>query len=165
MIKSIISWLLHHANRQGPDQYFYKVKHKILNSGGARHLGYDLQFIGGKKCYSCGGSGKFFKWDHYESCWNCHDGWYKRPRWNYLEKVEYGRYIFHQPFKSVHVIEKSNGTSTTFGFGARARCLQSFLNGHDPHCFIEGLASKPTFMSEMMSLRIIRACCLYRSSA
>lgn len=105
MIKFILSELLHRANREYVDDNFYKVKNKILKQYG-RHVDYDVQFIEGKKCYSCDGTGiyeKFYhnSW-HKEQCYNCDGGWYKRPVWNILAKVKFGKYTFHQPFQRAY---------------------------------------------------------------
>jgi hypothetical protein len=113
----VLSWLLHHANRLGRNEHFYKIKNQILSKYGT-HICYDVQFIEGKKCYSCKGTGLYPKYDHYtgwyhELCYNCYNGWYKRPTWNILAKVKFGNYEFHQPYKrvyekpdnSIHIIE------------------------------------------------------------
>lgn len=103
---SILSWLLHHANKL-PDKHFYVIKDKILGKYGT-HLGYDVQYIEGKKCFSCGGTGihVYCGWDgevyDEDYCWNCHNGWYKKPVWNVLSQVQFGNYVFHQPFKRVY---------------------------------------------------------------
>lgn len=95
----IISWLLHHANRKHKSPEFYVIKNRILKKYG-KHRCYDVQFIEGKKCYSCNGSGLFWVYyrGEYDTCWHCHNGWYKRPVWNVLSRVEFGKYSFHQPF-------------------------------------------------------------------
>jgi len=59
IIVSILSWLLHHANRNvnySNKKYFYIIKNKILTKFGM-HIKYDVQFIAGVRCYSCRGSG------------------------------------------------------------------------------------------------------------
>src|SRR5687767_8378355 len=56
MIKWILSHLLHHANRETKMDEFYRIKDKILTKYG-KVIGYDVQFIEGKKCKSCGGFG------------------------------------------------------------------------------------------------------------
>lgn len=101
---NILSWLLHHANRKHKSPEFYAIKTRILKKYGT-HRCYDVQFIEGKKCYSCTGTGMHSKYDVYlhkwyeEECWNCHSGWFKRPVWNILSKVEFGKYTFHQPYQ------------------------------------------------------------------
>lgn len=56
-----LSWLLHHANRDAKTDYFYSLKQQILYRYG-RNIGYDVQFIAGKKCNSCAGNGIFTKY-------------------------------------------------------------------------------------------------------
>lgn len=102
----ILSWLVHHANRLGKNEYFYKIKNKIVRKYGTL-IDYDVQFIEGKKCNSCNGTGLYSKHDHYngwykETCWNCYNGWYKRPVWVLLAKFSLGKYTFHQPFKRMY---------------------------------------------------------------
>ena len=102
----ILSWLLHHANREGRNEHFYKIKNRLLAKFG-NFIGYDIQFIEGKKCHSCHGSGMYYsyfygnEWD-YEHCYSCYGGWYKRPVWNILHRVKFGKYIFHQPKERVY---------------------------------------------------------------
>ena len=105
-----LSWLLHHANREGRNKHFYKIKNRILSNYGT-HICYDVQFIEGKKCFSCDGTGIYLKTSYQFGmlginecqCWDCYAGWYKRPVWNILEKVKFGKYYFHQPFKKSYV--------------------------------------------------------------
>ncbi len=104
---SILAWLLHHANRNGRDDHFYKIKNKLLAKYG-NITGFDVQFIEGKKCYTCGGTGIY---EYYNDdgevrgcdyCWHCYEGWYKRPTWNILYRIQFGKYTFHQPLKRVY---------------------------------------------------------------
>lgn len=105
----ILSWLVHHANMAGKDENFYKIKNMILKKYG-RLICYDVQFIEGSKCWSCNGTGryKYPKWDYsaksyyYEDCYVCYNGWYKRPTWNILARIKFGKYEFHQPFQRVY---------------------------------------------------------------
>jgi hypothetical protein len=103
----ILPWLLHHANRLGRNEHFYKIKNKILNRFGT-FITYDVQFIEGKKCHSCHGTGVHHYYDDegeiYDTdfCWRCHNGWYKRPTWNILKLVSFGKYKFHQPYQTVY---------------------------------------------------------------
>jgi len=108
MKKKILSWLLHNANRLGKNDDFYKIKNRILKNYGTP-FGFDVQFIEGKKCYSCDGEGNYFKYSwyekdggHFEQCYNCWGGWYKRPHWNVLQKIKFGKYVFHQPLQRVY---------------------------------------------------------------
>lgn len=111
MKKRILSFLLHHANRSVKDfafgQYtgdFYRVKDAILRKHG-KVVGYDIQHIEGKKCYKCHGTGKYDRWDQYgiydpDWCWGCNgSGWYKDPQWICLQRLQFGRYIFHKPLR------------------------------------------------------------------
>jgi len=104
IISKILPWLLHHANRLPSDE-FYKIKNNLLKKYG-KHICYDVQFIEGKKCYSCGGTGIHVYYSEYtgkaydrDTCWHCIGGWYKRPVWNILAKVQFGKYTFHQPYE------------------------------------------------------------------
>jgi hypothetical protein len=104
----ILPWLLHHANRI-PCEEFYKIKNSILAKYG-KHICYDVQFIEGKECYTCEGTGIYtgVRWSeihwgklvtYHETCYKCYNGWYKRPVWNILAKIQFGKYTFHQPYQ------------------------------------------------------------------
>ncbi len=107
MKTSIISWLLFHANKS-KDKKFYPIKNRILEKYG-RKTDTVVQFIEGKKCFNCRGTGNHtyydwngFAYDH-DFCWNCNgSGWYKRPRWNWLDVVQFGKYSFHQPYATTY---------------------------------------------------------------
>lgn len=98
MIQFILSFLLHHANRLGKDTHFYEIKSKLLKKYG-KSIGYDLQQIPGKLCYSCKGTGKEFDdTDDEEGCSCCGgSGYYKDPFYVVLTKYQLGKYQFHQP--------------------------------------------------------------------
>jgi len=106
IITSIHSWLLHHANRKYHSPEFYAIKNRLLKKYG-KHICYDVQFIEGKRCHTCGGTGIYSK--HYDNygfvsdvnyCWHCEGtGWYKRPVWNMLARLQFGKYTFHQPYQ------------------------------------------------------------------
>ncbi len=101
MRKRFLSILLHHANRTVSSDDFYAIKGDILAKHG-KVVGYDVQFIEGKKCFACGGSGIYTGyWDSgeqwHDTCNRCWGGWFKSPTWNVLAKVRLGRYTFHQP--------------------------------------------------------------------
>lgn len=102
MTKRILSWLLHHANREYKNERFYKVKDKILSKYG-KHICYDVQFIEGKKCWTCGGSGVYHGYYGNDLCRHCYNGWYKRPQWNILERIQFGKYIFHRPYQRAYI--------------------------------------------------------------
>lgn len=107
LITPILSWLLHHANRNTSSTHFYAIKQKLLAKYG-HSAGYDVQFIQGKKCHTCNGTGVYTGYyfesgEQWEDCCNrCYGGWYKRPVWNILERVKFGDYIFHQPKERVY---------------------------------------------------------------
>lgn len=111
---SVISWLLHYANQNGKDEHFYKIKNRILAEFG-KHICYEVQFIEGKKCYSCNGTGKHTYFDFHgfatatAPCWNCDNGWYKKQHWNILALIAFGKYEFHQPFMRVYEDPKFKG--------------------------------------------------------
>lgn len=106
----ILPTLLHYANRASRDERFYAIKTKILQKY-AQADGSDIQYIHGKSCYSCGGTGVYKRYDNYgqpdhDACWNCYNGWYKRPKWVVLRRYKFGKYIFHQPV-STHYSQES----------------------------------------------------------
>jgi hypothetical protein len=105
MITAILSWLLHHANRETKMEEFYRIKDRILTRYG-KVIGYDVQFIEGKICHSCNGTGVYKKYSWYtgkvyeiESCNRCWRGWYKPNTWILLQRIRLGRYIFHKPLQ------------------------------------------------------------------
>lgn len=103
----ILSWLLHHANRTTKSKEFYMIKNRLLARYGTV-TGFDVQFLAGKKCFACGGSGIYhgYYWESgdewSDTCNRCWGGWYKPRCWNILEKRRFGRYTFHQPKERVY---------------------------------------------------------------
>ena len=103
----ILAWLLHRANRQTKSEEYYRVKDIILRAHGTT-IGYDVQFIEGKKCFSCHGTGIYQGYNYYtdesfsDLCWHYHNGWYKRPAWNILSRIRLGKHIFHKPFERAY---------------------------------------------------------------
>ncbi|MEP2668944.1 MAG: hypothetical protein ABJH04_08110 [Cyclobacteriaceae bacterium] len=102
---NFLSILLHYANRHTREANFYKAKDKILTKFG-NPMGFDVQFIEGKVCYTCNGTGIYKGYHsecgHYQdTCWNCHEGWFKRPVWNILQVFKFGKYTFHRPYERV----------------------------------------------------------------
>jgi len=103
-------FLLHAANRNIKDESdeirsaFYAIKDKVLSRYGDV-IGYDVQHIKGKRCNSCGGSGRHPKYGHngkvydYADCYHCWGGWYKFPIWVALHRIQYGNFVFHKPLK------------------------------------------------------------------
>lgn len=104
MMKLILSRLLHHANRETKDEEFYRIKDRILTRYG-KVVGHDVQFIEGKKCTSCQGRGYHYKYGRdgqvYDQadCYHCWWGWYKHPAWVLLQRIQFGKYIFHKPIQ------------------------------------------------------------------
>lgn len=106
----VLSFLLHAANRVAKGYCdsiktsFYGIKDEILSRKG-RQIGYDIQHIKGKRCNSCDGHGRYWKYGRngkpydYDDCWHCCGGWYKLPIWVCLKRIQYGKYIFHKPLK------------------------------------------------------------------
>jgi hypothetical protein len=112
MVRLILSWLLHQANRcDDRREQFYPIKDRILQRYG-KEVGYDIQHITGKKCHSCGGKGYHTYYSMYppysaydwKDCWHCTSGWYKLPQWNCLARIRFGRYTFHRPLKREHAV-------------------------------------------------------------
>ena len=108
MKTKVLSWLLHHANKGTKDEHFYKIKNELLKTHGV-HLRYDVQFITGKKCHSCGGTGVHYYYNYrnfnkpdVDSCWYCHNGWHRLPEYNILAVLRFGKYTFHQPYARVY---------------------------------------------------------------
>lgn len=88
------------ANNEGKRDQWYSLKDKLIKKFGVNN-GYDLQFIPGKKCNSCSGTGKFTKYlfgsAYKEPCWRCTAGWYKLPIYVLLERNKVGDHVFHKP--------------------------------------------------------------------
>lgn len=104
----ILSWLLHHANKEGRNGNFYEIKAALLSKYG-KYIADDIQFIEGKKCFSCGGSGTYigYSWHTYKSyeseCFKCDGtGWFKLPTYVILKRIQFGKYCFHQPWKRAY---------------------------------------------------------------
>ncbi len=100
----MLAFLLHHANRSTKDPAFYKIKDALLKKY-AVEIGYDVQHIAGKQCYSCGGTGIHHKYGHngkpYDTvdCYHCWGGWFKMPQWIALQSYAWDHYRFHRPLK------------------------------------------------------------------
>lgn len=106
----ILSRFLFHANRYyfggvKDKSVFYSIKNELLERFGEK-IGDDLQFIEGKECWSCEGTGMFKKhgwltvW--YEHCWKCTNGMYKRAFWSLLDVVKFGSFVFHRPVRRIY---------------------------------------------------------------
>ena len=101
----VLSELLFRANSETKAKEFYAIKNDLLSRFG-KPIGRDLQQIPGKICFHCNGTGNCQRWDccsdwredadrDCQRCWG--DGWYKLPQNNVLLKVQFGKYVFHQP--------------------------------------------------------------------
>lgn len=111
MIKLILSFLLHHANRSSREKEFYAIKDALLQRYGKLE-GYDLQFIEGVTCLTCDGTGTYSGWNYRDGyfedwCWNCGGtGLFKLHRYVILKRIRFGEYIFHSPLKKYCVKRK-----------------------------------------------------------
>ena len=102
----MIGKLLHIANSSASTvdkRAFYAMKERILRSYGTLD-GYDIQFIPGKICFSCEGSGVYvgyhtFSGDQWEdTCNRCFGtGYFKDPVWVVLDRYRLGSFVFHCP--------------------------------------------------------------------
>lgn len=107
-----LSTLLHYANLSASSDRFYALKNRLLDRYG-RAVGYDVQYLGGKECWSCDGSGVY--WTR-QTCYSCDGtGWHKWPVWNVLLKRKFGRYTFHTPVKRCYS-KKELGTFVSDNF-------------------------------------------------
>lgn len=103
----LLSTLLFAANRETKEEKFFAVKKTILARYGHK-VGYSVQFIDGKQCWTCQGSNIFKGYDrqsktfYQKTCMDCVEGWYIRPSWNILDRVQLGKHIFLQPIKRVY---------------------------------------------------------------
>lgn len=110
MKTTIISWLLHHANKKYQTDWFYEIKKTLLKKYGI-HDGYDLQHIEGQKCHTCAGTGIYIGYYYSggsfkDTCNRCYgNGYYKDPQYNLLERLKFGKYIFHQPYKRCYTVK------------------------------------------------------------
>lgn len=101
-MQKIIGHLMYLANNEGIKQPWYALKDKLLDRYGSND-GYDLQYLPGKQCFSCNGTGiytQYSTWrENHEYCYNCNHGWYKLPSYVVLERIRVGKYVFHRPVK------------------------------------------------------------------
>ncbi len=100
--KLVLSWLLHHANRYHKSANFYRIKTELLKKY-AVLVGYEYQFIEGKQCWSCYGTGIYNGYNYRfgvfkEPCYKCSgSGMYRKNCWNALAVYNFGKYSFHSP--------------------------------------------------------------------
>lgn len=98
--------LLHYANAEPPREMkpeFYALKKRLLERY-ADPVGFDVQHIEGKRCWTCGGTGVYvgyhtYSGDEWEDtcnrCWGT--GWFKDPVWIVLNKFQWHGFKFHIP--------------------------------------------------------------------
>ena len=107
IVKYIIGWLLHYANRDIPflaRSQFYKLKTRLLLKY-ATKTGTDIQHIK-KECYHCGGTGTFkCDWKLPEPCWRCMGSGVYDEFWSRLDKYNLGKWYFHNPVEIMYVYE------------------------------------------------------------
>lgn len=106
----LVSWLLFHANRGAKESRHrsevYALKNVLLLSFG-KLVRTDLQFIGGKPCFSCDGTGEHFDPSSEDSteiepCDQCFGtGWYKKPFYSELAYYRLGGRGFHVPLRKL----------------------------------------------------------------
>ena len=136
----MMPWLLHHANRYSKSLEFYTIKDTLLKSG--IHVGYDIQYIHGKQCRSCGGTGQHAKYSNtypykaydWDTCWHCHGGWYRLPMWICLDRIAYGPYIFHRPKKREYAVDNP-WTTDNMGWSVTERAVIRGYIEHQPTSF------------------------------
>lgn len=137
----MLAFILHHANRYSKDKEFYAIKDRILKKYGVSD-GYDIQHIPGKRCWSCGGTGRHYYYSNtypykaYDStdCYHCNWGWYKLPQWICLERKRFGKFTFHRPLKREFYV-KNPWTAEGMGFEVSNRpVIESYIE-HEYHWF------------------------------
>jgi hypothetical protein len=133
MFTWLLSTILHHANRSTKSDRFYAIKNRILDRFG-RIVGYDIQHIPGKKCFTCGGRGIYvgYYWesgdewqDTCNRCWG--NGWYKDPQWNILELKSFGKFRFHKPIERFRSLKKLNAYCDDKGID-QARPIDGYID-------------------------------------
>jgi len=126
----MLPFILHHANKS-KNPHLYKIKDRLLSQGTL--IGYDIQHIPGKLCYSCNGTGihHYSSYNTPEPCWNCINGWYKLPQWICLKRIKYGLYEFHSPAKR-EIQEENPWTHDNMGFIVSERPIIEGYIAHSP---------------------------------
>lgn len=79
---------------------FYRIKKKVLTHNGIEE-GTDLQYIPGKKCWSCH-NGVFIHFSGtQDDCYKCGGtGWYILPKLVQLKRYRYKKHLYHIPVGS-----------------------------------------------------------------
>ena len=103
-MKNWIGQLLRIANSHPVNKTrFYAMKSRILHRfGKIDDVPFDIQFIHGKKCCACGGTGNIEEYcgdyDNKCTCDRCGgNGWWKDPVWVPLRRWTIGFLLFHEP--------------------------------------------------------------------
>ena len=145
----ILSTLLHFANREIQNHYryreeFYRIKDIILKKHG-KQVGYDVQHFKGKRCWSCNGTGEHVRYSNYppyraydwSECWSCNgSGFYRMPLWVCLDRIQFGRYVFHKPLKrELHIGNPFN--KKNLGWEVSANPIIEGRIEHEEHWFGE----------------------------
>lgn len=95
-------------------------------------VGYDVQFIEGKKCNSCQGRGYHYKYGRngkpYDTadCYHYWGGWYKHPTWVLLKRIQLGKYIFHKPIQK-EIRFKTNPFTREAGWNVTDQVIQGYI--------------------------------------
>jgi hypothetical protein len=146
----ILSTLLHYANREAQFEIetvrveFYRIKDIVLKKYGTV-IGYDVQKIDGKKCWSCDGSGRHYYYSNlppykaYDStdCWSCGGtGYYHLPKWIALHRITYNGYTFHKPLKREQCL-RNPFTKEELGWQVTENPIIKGYIEHDRHWFGE----------------------------
>jgi hypothetical protein len=118
MLRRILGKLLHVANSDPPSERelksrFYAVKQRILLRFGELR-GHDQQYIEGKYCFSCEGTGGLYTDG---GCYRCDgSGWWKPPVVVRLERWRLDRFTFHRPIARVCRKKKTGETFSIEGY-------------------------------------------------
>lgn len=115
-MEKILSCLLRHANTGSKSTYFYTIKNKLLSEYG-QEIGYDYQYLEGKECYSCNGTGTYHGFYGSNICYKCAGtGMYQDARLVRLKRILFHNYIFHQPDNSITISTKTIPPCTIRGY-------------------------------------------------
>lgn len=99
-MKKLLGILMYMGNNEGVKEPWYSLKQKLCARYGVNN-GYDLQYLEGKQCWGCDGTGKFTRYSfgsgYKEDCYRCNGGWYTMPAYVVLERIKIGDKVFHKP--------------------------------------------------------------------